>query len=401
MTLLLDISRFISRAHLPFDTGIDRVERAAILDGFNRYQDPHFLARIGRGYVILNRSEMTDFLDMERTQLWPKVRGLDQFRLKLAHPQRQVRTGLRELGVKQFALDDLDKVIKQEKLAPFHYLNVGHTNLGEKLFQFLSGAGAYKLSVFIHDVIPIDFPQYCRSDRIVSFKKNFENVIQNCDSIFCNSRYTSDRIAHHAKEMGKNPIITVIDLVSPAIDPAAINSDHRHERPTFAMLGTIEPRKNLSFVLDIWDDFSLTKMPEQMPNLLLMGKRGWETPEVLARLDAAIADGFVSEMVDLDDQSVQQSLSSCHALLFPSHAEGYGLPAQEALALGVPVIASNIPVFRELFGGKSTLLDTDSTDNWIAAIEHAMRTPRPAISTSKKSSWTIFFDRLYNNPVAE
>jgi glycosyltransferase involved in cell wall biosynthesis len=164
------------------------------------------------------------------------------------------------------------------------------------------------------------------------------------------------------------------------------------------MLGTIEPRKNLSFILDGWEVLSATMQASKMPNLIVIGKRGWEDSDTLKRLDQA---ANVSELSDLSDQEVQAHFSACTALLFPSHVEGYGLPAQEALALGLPVIASDIPVFRELFADTATLLPNDNTQVWVDFIQNVLLNPdncRPMVNYfNKTKTWNDFFVEIYTN----
>ena len=70
----------------------------------------------------------------------------------------------------------------------------------------------------------------------------------------------------------------------------------------------------------------------------------------------------------LSDDNIARLLASARALLFPSFAEGYGLPLVEALDAGVPVIASNLDVFREIGQGVPELLPPDDVDGWAAAI---------------------------------
>jgi glycosyltransferase involved in cell wall biosynthesis len=405
MNVILDISRFISRAHLPFDTGIDRVERAAILDALARFHNAYFVGRVGKKYVLLNHKEMQSFVKLERSQQWPKVQGTDLFRLKLTVDQRRVRTGLRDIGVAALALDEIKSKLTDLNSKACHYLNFGHSNLNSVFFNVMHRTGARSISVFLHDVIPMDFPQYCRADKIASFKSGFDCAAKYADHIFCNSNYTSKRIEHYITEEGDRPDIQKMSLVSPMLNTANLTPRRLNDRPTFAMLGTIEPRKNLGFLLDVWDDLGLTRIANEMPNLIILGKRGWESDEVLARLDEAIETGFVFELSNLNDTAIQEYLINCHALLFPSHVEGYGLPAQEALLLGVPVIGSNIPVFQELFEGSAELLPTKNTDAWINKIEAMMQAPTRSVEAkqllSKSSSWTVFFDNLYKNPCFE
>ncbi len=395
MSLLLDITRFVSRAHLSFDTGIDRVERAFILDTLERFENPRFIARLGRRFVVLDRQAMQVFLQHESTQNWPRVSGEDLFRLKLSKSQRRVRSALRKLGHTVSAVHSLPVAINGLNIGVFNYTNVGHSNLSKEFLTAIREAGARKISAFVHDVIPLDYPQYCRTDRIKPFAENMRNVMKYCDQVFCNSQYTADRISFH---FDQTPSLRVVHLASNSEFSAHDIPSKNFKRPTFVMLGTIEPRKNLSFALDIWEVLSTTIPASRMPNLAVIGKRGWEDSETLKRLDRA---AYVSELNDLADQEVLAHLSACTALLFPSHVEGFGLPIQEALSLGVPVIASDIPVFRELFADTATLLPIENPQVWVDFIQNVLLNPDryspSADYLNKTKTWNDFFVDIYTN----
>jgi len=111
------------------------------------------------------------------------------------------------------------------------------------------------------------------------------------------------------------------------------------------------------------------KLGEKAPRLLIIGQRGWEAEDVFGILDGEAAlRGHVVEINRASDLEIASRLESSRALLFPSNAEGYGLPLVEALALGVPVIASDLPVFREIGQGVPLLLDPADESGWEAAI---------------------------------
>jgi glycosyltransferase involved in cell wall biosynthesis len=110
-------------------------------------------------------------------------------------------------------------------------------------------------------------------------------------------------------------------------------------------------------------------MGDHAPRLLIIGQRGWEADEVFRMLDRNDRlRGHVFELNGCPDEELSSHLSAARALLFPSRAEGYGLPLVEAMALGVPVIASDLPVFREIGQGIPMLIDAGDAPSWEAAI---------------------------------
>jgi glycosyltransferase involved in cell wall biosynthesis len=133
-------------------------------------------------------------------------------------------------------------------------------------------------------------------------------------------------------------------------------------QPYFVTLGTIEPRKNHALLLNLW-----AQMPNP-PGLLILGGRGWSNAEVFARLDALPDDSPIQERAGLSDGQIAFLLQGAQALLFPSFAEGFGIPALEAASLGTPVVAADLPVFQELLGEFAVYLDVTDSYSWMETI---------------------------------
>jgi len=160
-------------------------------------------------------------------------------------------------------------------------------------------------------------------------------------------------------------------------------------RPYFICVGTIEPRKNLVFLLSIWRRLAAT-LGDDTPWLILAGKRGWENEEIIDHLDRSPPiRRFVHEVNDLTDEQLARLISGANALLAPSRAEGFDLPVAEAGALGTPVIGSDIPVHREL-ARAATLLDPMDGPAWLAAIESAAKS-RARTPVAAPPSWDAHF----------
>lgn len=247
------------------------------------------------------------------------------------------------------------------------YLNVGHTGLDSPRFgEWVRKAGV-KPIYLVHDVIPITHPEYCRAGEAEKHRRRMRTVLSTAAGVIGNSQATLDELADFARAE---------DLPFPpslaawlGVDP--LPSSHRLEepdRPTFIAIGTIEARKNHMQLLDIWSRL-IDRFGDGAPRLLIIGQRGWEARQVFNRLDHdEKLRGHVIELGNCTDSELAAHISSARALLFPSHAEGYGLPLIEALSLGVPVIASDLPVFREIAGDIPAYLGPFDSEGWERAI---------------------------------
>ena len=234
----------------------------------------------------------------------------------------------------------------------------------------------------IHDTIPLDFPDYVPEGGFRWFETRLKAVGALAALVLCNSAATRSDAERHFARLGRVPPMLTARLGATPLrpDPALIPPGLDLSRPFFVILGTIEPRKNHALLLDLWEGMARDGV-RPPPRLLILGRRGWRNEPVFRRLDALKGSADVLELPDLPDGAVAALVSRARALLLPSHAEGFGLPAAEAAALGVPVLCNDLPVYREFLGDHPLALPVSRPDLWRAAVE-AFATgaapPRPA-----------------------
>ena len=138
--------------------------------------------------------------------------------------------------------------------------------------------------------------------------------------------------------------------------------------PYFVTCGTIEPRKNHLLLLHVWRDL-VARLGPAAPKLVLIGERGWENEHVIDLLERSPGlQTHVIEASGLPTPCVRRLFLGAQAVLLPSFAEGYGLPLVEALAVGAPVIASDIPVFHEVGKGRALTIDPTDGPAWREAV---------------------------------
>lgn len=124
-------------------------------------------------------------------------------------------------------------------------------------------------------------------------------------------------------------------------------------------LGTLEPRKNLDRLLKAW--LALTQPQKQGARLVVVGMQGWMVDRLLER--HRNADESVEFTGFLDDVALHRLLQNATALVYPSLYEGFGLPIVEAMALGIPVLTSDIGATREVAGDAALFIDPLSTES--------------------------------------
>ncbi len=138
-------------------------------------------------------------------------------------------------------------------------------------------------------------------------------------------------------------------------------------RPPFSLyVGTIEPRKNLPLLFE-----AMARLPDSVM-LVLAGKNGWEAQQQLAPVERLGLERRVVRLGYVPEQQLPGLYAAAAAVVYPSRYEGFGLPIVEGLAAGVPVVASDLPVFREVGGEEVLLFDPADPASIASALERAI-----------------------------
>jgi glycosyltransferase involved in cell wall biosynthesis len=217
-----------------------------------------------------------------------------------------------------------------------------------------------RIVTVIYDLIPLRMPQYCSAGLVLVFQQWFGLAVKHSDMLLCISRAVRDDanayIGEHQLErdhalrveywhLGADILpLTEDDSVRPAVARMVADTSV----PLFLMVGTIEPRKGHALVLDAFE--ALWAAGNEV-RLCWAGKEGWEVDALMARVRNHPELGRRLHFVErFTDAEINLCYAHAHALIAASVAEGYGLPIVEAAQHQVPVLASDIPVFREVAG---------------------------------------------------
>jgi glycosyltransferase involved in cell wall biosynthesis len=243
------------------------------------------------------------------------------------------------------------------------YFNVGHTGLNEPALPRWIAAHQVRAIYMVHDLIPLTHPQYCRAGEGVRHHQRMANMMASASGVIGNSQATLDVLADYAASRSwPMPPSLAAWISGPDAKTAPV--EKMLDSPYFVALGTIEGRKNHLLLLDVWRTL-ISEMGRKAPTLVLIGQRGWESEHVQALLDQpALFSGKVIELNQCSDDDLASWIGGARALLMPSFAEGFGLPIVEALGLGCPVIASDLPVFREIGRSIPTFIGPADPKGW-------------------------------------
>lgn len=221
----------------------------------------------------------------------------------------------------------------------------------------------------IHDLTSVIFPeQHTFKNRFIH-KLLLPHSIKNADIIFVPSKTTKNDIEKLYNPKAK---IHAIPLGADHIKPATKIS--KNNQPYILYLGTIEPRKNLEILIEAFDEIKqLLNIPHK---LILAGHIGWKSKNIVNKAKKT-PDVILKNFVDEEQKA--NLYANASMFIYPSTYEGFGLPPQEAMAYGTPLICSTGGALQEIYKDHALLFDPNDKEKLKLHILEIIKNPKQRI----------------------
>lgn len=208
----------------------------------------------------------------------------------------------------------------------------------------------------VHDLVPLHHPEWVTEKTRAMHGAKYANSARTCDVVFVNSEYTGRDVV---ERLGVSP--SRVKVAHPGVKDAFRADGERAEldRPYVLTVATLEPRKNLAALVEAHRLLGSGHL------LAVAGGTGWGDQPELRRPDV-VRLGYVS------DDELARLYRGAAVAVYPSRFEGFGMPITEAMACGVPVVASSHPSMDEAAGDAAVRADPDDPAAIAAAIGEAL-----------------------------
>lgn len=285
--------------------------------------------------------------------------------------------------IRHYSLDEQLKMPKIFAKQELDLLHVPHFNVP----IFYSG----KLIVTIHDLLWHEFrglhvttlKPYLYYIKYWAYRFITKMAIRKADKIIVPAKTIKKTVVKYYP-WAKNKVIVTKEGHSNKFKPPAKITERKINN-TLLYVGSLYPHKNISVVLK-----ALKSLPDY--TLEIIGSRSIfqeQTKKEALKLD-------ISHQVDflgfLSDDELNKKMATSFALVQPSLSEGFGLTGVEAMAAGIPVIASEIPIFKEIYQDGVIFFDPDYPTDFVKAINVLEKINRnkiikKAIKIASNYSW--------------
>lgn len=256
---------------------------------------------------------------------------------------------------------------KRLQWPPFDWL-AGRADLYHFPNFTIPPVSAGRTIVTIHDMSFMRHPQFAEQKNLSYLASTIHRTAARADAILTDSRFSAAEIADCLK-VDPSRIFAVHLGVSPECrraGPAEVSSlrqRHGLERPYLLTVGTVEPRKNLDFMIEVFN-----RLTDFDGDLVIAGMRGWKYEPVLRKMRDSPRSSRIRYLEYVDDRELPALYSGAELFLITSFYEGFGFPPLEAMACGIPVVSSTGGSLAEVLRGNAVILDSFDPDAWVQAV---------------------------------
>lgn len=269
-----------------------------------------------------------------------------------------------------------------------------------------------KVTFVVYDLLPLQLPQHFADNSVASFR-NWLQMVCNFDGVFAISDSVRKDLISYINTnqinicpdffVSKIPLGLNFEVTPKGTQPEVLNkediSEHFVGDVNFLMVGTLEPRKGHTLVLEAFEALWAKGIEV---NLIIVGKKGWLVDNLVYRLETHPEFGRKLHWLNfVSDAELESCYELAQCLIFASEGEGFGLPIIEASKRGLPLLLRDIPIFREVAGQSATYFPSRGFEELAFEIEdwlnkyysHALPDPEDLpVSTWSSSAETFMME---------
>ncbi|MBP3242480.1 MAG: glycosyltransferase family 4 protein [Ruminococcus sp.] len=266
-----------------------------------------------------------------------------------------------------------------------------------------------KTVVTVHDMVYKAFPETVRARTKYMLNSGLKQSMNRADMIVTDSQFSKDEIIkyfpQHSDKIRVVQCGVDLEKFRPCTEPERIPEVKKSlgiEGDYFLYLGTIEPRKNLERLIKAYH-ICTQRIGSDLPKLVLAGGKGWLYDSIFAKVtELGLTDRVIfTKYVPSEDMN--PLMCGAVAFVFPSIYEGFGMPPLEAMACGVPVLASDAASLPEVTGDCAVICNAYSEESIAEGLlrlydDTALRADlsRRGLERASQFTWDASAKQLYN-----
>jgi glycosyltransferase involved in cell wall biosynthesis len=226
-----------------------------------------------------------------------------------------------------------------------------------------------KSVVTIHDVAFLRYPETIEAGNYRYLTSQIRNTVERADAIITVSQFTAREVVEllNVPHQKLFPIASGVDqhVHKPGRDALALmRRELNIERPYLLTVGTLEPRKNISFLLDVFE-----RLEGFDGDLVIAGMRGWKYEPVLDRIATSPRRDRIRYVEYVTEHLLGPLYAAAELFVFPSLYEGFGFTPLEAMQHETPVVCSAAGSLPEVLGDAAVVVNEWDADAWAAVVQ--------------------------------
>lgn len=232
-----------------------------------------------------------------------------------------------------------------------------------------------KAVVTIHDMSFVRFPEFAEARNLRYLTAVIHDTARRADAIITDSEFSKQEIIEclgvPPGRVYAIPLGISRDYVRP--EPARIGTARRElglQRPYLLTVGTVEPRKNLPFMIEVFE-----KLEGFEGDLVIAGMPGWKFEPILERMRLSPRRDRIRYLKYIPDGLLPALYAGAELFLTTSFYEGFGFPPLEAMACGTPAVSSAGGSLAEVLGDAALVIPGYETATWTRAIQGLLADP--------------------------